>query len=219
MGEPKFPTPGEDRRDQGGEKKFEARTKPELGEGYTENSQKTENDQPLKYEVFDEKGNVIYREVRWYRKSETPSQETMGGHRQHFFKYDDQNRVTEEVGQALSTKPGDPEHEKQWRNSIEYGEDDSCVKTGTIETGPDTGHKWQAMSETKRLEDYRRIVTEITKILEQGQNLEKPDPGLTSKAVRYFKGREWLGTKTTDLRTNQEYENLAQGTKKLPDWE
>lgn len=218
MGEPFMPTPGGDKGDPGKDKKFEIMPKPELQEDWTEDKTETENGQPLKHRVLDEKGNAVYKEDRWYQKGEVPSPETVGGHRQTFHTYDDQGRVVEEVGQTLSTAPDNPKHEQQWKTTYEHGEGGSCTETGEIETGKDAGHKWRKTKEVKHLDSGRKIVTEKIEILAQGKNPEKSAPGKASVVVKYFKDKNWLGEKTTG-KDGEEYVKLASGVEELPTWE
>ena len=213
-----MPTPGGDKGDLGQDKKFEIMSKPELKDGWDENTTETENGQPLKHRIFDEKGSAVYKEDRWYQEDQEPSPDTIGGHRQNFFTYDDQGRAVEEIGQTLSTAPDHPKHEQQWKTTYEHGEGGSCTTTGEIETGKDAGHKWQSTKEVQHLDDGRKIVTEKTKILEQGNNSEKPEPGPVSEVVKYFKDRKWLGEKSTDKEGN-EHINLAGSVEELPNWE
>ncbi|PIS42804.1 MAG: hypothetical protein COT24_01590 [Candidatus Kerfeldbacteria bacterium CG08_land_8_20_14_0_20_40_16] len=199
-------------------KKLEIKPKPEIPKGGKENTSETENGQPLKHEILDENGNVIYHEEKWYQKDQTSSPETIGGHRQQFFQHDEQGRVVEEVGQSLSTKEGDPKHENQWKIVTEWGDKDDKTQIGIIETGPDAGHKWKTSKELIHdFGDGRKIVKETTEIIKQGKNPAKPSIGTTEK-IKFFKGKQWLGERTKDS-SGKESKFLAAGVEKLPNWE
>lgn len=211
-----FETPMEPEEEK---KKFEVKPKPEVPEGGSEDINETENGQPLKHEIKDTQGNVIYREEKWYQKDQEPSEETLGGHRQQFFQHDEQGLVIEEVGQTLSTKEGDPKHENQWKVVTEWGDKNDKTQIGMIETGPDAGHKWKTNTEVAHdFGDGRKIVKETTEIMKQGQNPNKPKRGASEK-IKFFKGKRWLGERTKDLESGRESKFLAAGVEKLPDWE
>jgi hypothetical protein len=200
-------------------KKFEVKPKPEVPEGGSEQKQKAEKNKPEKNEIKDANGNVIHREEKWYEKDKKPTPETLKGHRQQFFKHDEQGRVVEEQGQALSTKEGDPKHENQWRIVTEWGEGDNRTRIGEIETGLDAGHKWKSSKELVHdFGDGRRIVKQTTEIMEQGQNKEKPAKGSKSEKIQFFKGKRWLGERVTDEK-GRETTQFGAGITKLPDWE
>ncbi|MFA6392096.1 MAG: hypothetical protein WCW66_05120 [Patescibacteria group bacterium] len=192
---------------------------PELTDGMQERVKQTENGQPLKKEMVDANGNVLHREERWYQKDQEPSPDTLAGHRQQFFGYDDQGRQIEELGQTLSTQVGDPKHENQWRINTQYGEGDSKTQTGKIESGVDAGHSWKITRDVyKDFGDGRRILIEATEILEQGQNPEKPEVGPISQKLKYFDGNKWVGDKIKNMQTGEETETLAKDAKQLPNW-
>jgi hypothetical protein len=201
------------------ERKFEVYQAPELTDGMQENIQQTENGQPLKREVIDAKGNIIHREARWYQQGQEPSPDTLAGHRQQFFGYDEQGRQIEELGQTLSTQENDPKHENQWRINTEYGEGDSKTQTGRIESGIDAGHAWRISRDVyKDFGDGRRILIEVNEILEQGQNPDKPAVGPISQKLKYFDGQTWIGDRITNMQTGEETETVAKNIKQLPNW-
>ncbi|PIY96883.1 MAG: hypothetical protein COY66_02480 [Candidatus Kerfeldbacteria bacterium CG_4_10_14_0_8_um_filter_42_10] len=201
------------------EEKFEIKPKPEIPEGGRENKIDAENGQPLKYEVLDEGEHVTYREERWYQKDQVPSPETMGGHRQQFFQYDDQGRVTEEFGQTLSTEEGDPKHENQWRNTHQYPEDGGHILKGVIEHGKDKGHEWQTTTTEQPLGENGKVVIETNEILEQGQNLEKPEKGTIFEKRKYFDSAGvWVGNENIDHQTGEITHNFPKDATELPEW-
>lgn len=199
--------------------KFQVYATPEITGEMRETVKTTENGQPLKKEIFDTKGNVIHRESRWYQDGQKPSPDTLAGHRQQFFSYDEQGRQVEELGQTLSTQEGDPKHENQWRVTTEYGEGGAKTQTGAIETGVDTGHSWKIGREVyKDFGDGRRILVETNEILEQGQNPNKPRAGVISRKLKYFDGNIWIGDRITNIQTGEESISLGKNIKQLPDW-
>lgn len=215
-----MPPTGDNSENQGEtEANFEIYTAPEITEGIQENIKTTENGQPLKKEITDTNGNVIYRESQWYQQDQEPAPDTLAGHRQQFFGYDDQGRQIEELGQTLSTQKGDSKHENQWRINTKYGEGESKIQTGIIESGADAGHAWRITRDVyKDFGNERRILIETNEILEQGQNPEKPIAGPVSQKLKFFDGHKWLGDKTKNMQTGEETENLAANVKQLPNW-
>jgi hypothetical protein len=215
-----IPPSGDDSENQGEtESSFEAYAATEAVDGMEERTKKTENGQPLKREVADANGNTVYRESRWYQEGQDPSADTIAGHRQQFFEYDDQGRQVEELGQTLSTQEGDPKHENQWRVSSEYGEGGEKTQTGMIESGVDAGHSWKMERKVKEdFGDGRRILIETNEILEQGKNPEKAEAGPVSEKLKFFDGSKWVGDKVTNMQTGEVSEFLASGVEKLPNW-
>ena len=207
------------------EKKFEVMSPPEVTENHTEQKLKEQNDRSHIHEISNEKRQLIYKRSSWYDKptpEPDPEKDIPISDRQQFLTYDEQNRVTEELGQTLSTNEGDPKHENQWRTTTEYTKDGQ-TPTGKIETGPDSGHTWQEIEkEIKRFDDGRRIVEVMNTITAQGQNMKKPEKGDQFKKVQYWMGNKWLCEQVYHLggsKKGQVTEQFADGVeKKIPDW-
>lgn len=217
---------GQEHADWEAEKKFEVMKQPEVTENHTEQKLKEQNDQSHIHEISNEEGRLIYKRSSWYDKptpEPDPEKDIPISDRQQFFTYDKQNRVTEEIGQTLSTKEGDPKHENQWRNTTEYTKDGQTT-TGKIETGPDTGHTWEeTKKEIKKFKDGRRIIEVMNTITAQGQNLKKPEKGAQFRKVKYYDKRgKWLCEQVYHLGGSQKgqvTEQFADGVeKKIPDW-